>query len=1384
MGYRLQRVGIGLIVFIYITFHTVSLCGQSTNFNFKHLTTREGLSSNEVRAVFEDSNGFMWFATSDGLNRWDGYKFNVYKNYNNDQNSLSNNFLLCLAEDDKKNIWIGTNHGGLVKYSTIEDKFYRYAIIPDEGKTMPGLVVRCIYIDPNKNIWIGTHIGLAKYDPEKNSFKRFTFPDNILQSTPDIRSILQLNKDELIIQSDHGFFKLDLSNEVIQRIDFNFPDLDKQLFAQNNPTCFDSKGYLWIGSKTGLFKLEIKTGKYKKYQSNNSDLKSIRSNDYSVIFEDSRKNIWIGTENRGVYLYNPKTDEFTLFTTGFSKKNTISNNIISNIYEDHNSNVWFTTLEGGVSYFSYNNNQFEYYVHDPLDNTSINHNKIGAFYEDNEGSIWIGTGDGGLNKFIASKGQFERHQLKTNYIAPSIMAIETIDENSLYLSGLRIGLYQFDKKRGTFSNLMKNSHDHYLQAVHHITDISIDSKGNVWIVTHGKEGIMVYDPKSETFYTAEMPGNFSKELLSIPYAISIFEDSKNRLWVATYLGLYLYDNTLKSFLSINNDSTTLSSNYLYTLVEDSKKNIWIGSSMGLDRVVEKNGTITFERFREKYSLPSNVKGILEDNAGNLWISTNQGISKFNPDTKVTRDFKIINKHDNIELLERVCFKTSKGDMFFGGTNGFVKFNPNDLNELSTPSKVYIVDLQLFNSSLKVDENSTLKKSIIYTDEIKLTYKQSVLTLEYAALNYSNNGTTEYAYIMEGFDENWNFVGEKRFATYTNLSPGEYTFRVTTAVGNHLTDNEGRSVRLIINPPFWKTPFAYIFYVIVLVGILYLFRRSIINREKLKNELLLEKNEINSIQEASMMKLRFFTNISHEFRTPLTLIKAPIEKLIAAKQQLPWHEQQTIFNLIKNNSDKLLRMVNQLLDYRKLEAGSLVLESSEGDIVDFCKKTWSIFNILSDQKKINYIFQTSVDSQIMSFDADKMDRIITNLLSNAFKYTPEGGQIILKIEKAIEPKFDEKDSGEYIVITVSDTGIGIPENDVNQVFDRFYTVSRKGFEKIEGTGIGLTLVKELTELHKGQIAVRSKEKVGSEFEIKIPISVQSTLLNEPEKREQPLTTIEKITFSNEDIDRIIDGKPLQGKHVSGKRNILIVDDDNDIRQFLIGELSEEYDVIEAKNGNAGLEMAFNFNPDLILSDIMMPHMDGVEFCKRIKTDERTSHIPVILLTSLHSQEKQIEGLSLGADDYIFKPFNILILKSRISNLLNTRLELSQRFKNSTSLEFDNDSVNETDRKLIQSIIDIVLKNIANEKINADFISKKVLISRSVIYIKVEALTGQTVYEFIRNIRLKKSTSLLKQKEINITEVAYAVGFSSQSYFTRCFTKKFGKSPKDYAQEHYK
>lgn len=1339
---------------------------KASNPNIANLTTEDGLSNNHVTAVLEDSKGFIWIATSDGLNKWNGYEFEIFKKENDNINSLPGNFILSLAEDQTDNIWIGTNNTGLVRYNISEERFYRYSAIAGDENSIPGNIIRCITVDDRDNVWIGTNAGLVRYDPVTDAFKQFQFPEGMtLRSSVDIRRIMPADEESLIIQNSLGLFILNMNNELIQKVGYEFPEYSEKLFTENEPICFDSHNNLWVGTTEALIKYNAKTGEVKKYYHDEKDHNSISSTTFSAIFEDNAQNIWIGTSNRGVNRYNPETDDFTVIKEDNYKDNSLTNNIITHIYQDSNSNIWFATQEGGVNYFNYKAEQFEYFVHSHLDPRSLTSNKIGSLYEDWDGNIWVGTKDGGINRFIEKEKAFEQFFINTAFVSPSILAIENQSENSLFVTGWEMGLYAFNTNTGESVNLMEGVEIDNRPLSINIKGMKVDSKGNVWLATHEKSGILVYDPYLKTFYNAASPGPYDKDLLSIEYAVSVVEDSKKRLWIVSYAGLYMYDSVLHTLNHVPNFSNTLSSDYNFDLFEDSEGGIWVGSANGLDKIIEKDGRLTVERFNDRYQLPVNIKGILEDNSGNLWLSSNREITKFNPKTGKVKQYTITNELPNQEFYERSRLKSSKGKMYFGGINGFLSFHPDSLQETETTPRVHIVDFQLFNKSQKVNaENSPLTKTISETQEIKLSHNQSVLTFEFVGLNFSPYRQLEYAYIMENFDEDWYFVGEKRFATYTNLPPGEYTFRVKL-VENNILQDIGSAVTLKIAPPIWRTNWAYLVYVVLIALILYFFRKIVLYRAQLRNALKLEKLERQNIMETNLMKLRFFTNISHEFRTPLTLIKAPVEKLVKTIGHLDEKEQRYQLELIETNTHKLLHLINQLMDYRKLEAGSLVLEPSQGDIVEFCRKEWSVFCVLAEKANITYDFHTTIKAHIMTFDADKLDKIISNLLSNAFKNTHENGHISLNIERTFADLAETKG---HIYIIVKDDGVGIPSGDLPRIFQRFYSVHRRGNNEVKDTGIGLALSKELAELHGGEILVESENGQGAIFKLMLPFEGYNGHLEE----ETNLALDEES--KNEASDKKNEAEVF-GQAKSNKHRILIVEDDDDLRLFLEKEFSTLFDVVMARDGIEGLSKAFAQIPDIIVSDITMPNMDGLEFCKNIRLDERTSHIPLILLTARYSQEKQLEGLDSGANDYITKPFNFELLSLKINNLLSSRQELINKFKKSTGLVFDVENVEGNDRSLIQSIINIVIENIEEEKINADFIAERINMSRSLVYLKVEALTGQSVNEFVRNIRLKKSIQLLRDNSLNVTEVAYAVGFSSQSYFTRSFVKQFGVSP---------
>ncbi|MCH7403366.1 two-component regulator propeller domain-containing protein [Belliella kenyensis] len=1349
-----------LFFFLLLSFGQ-NLLAQQDNYIIKSLTIEGGLSNNHVTSVLEDSKGFIWVATYDGLNRWNGYGFEIFKKDSNDPNSISGNFIYSLAEDRKGNIWIGTNNAGLVRYNLAEDRFYRYYTEPGSENSIPGNIIRCLKVDLNGNVWIGTNYGLAKYQSGTDDFKRYSFPTGMSNDLVlDTRRIIDSNSIEIIVQNSLGIFTLNTENDLVNKLSLKVKGFDDLKISHTSPIFFDSYENLWIASSKGLIKRDS-AGSVEVFENQPNNPRSLSSNSISQIFEDSKKNLWIGTTNKGLNLYDRLQGEFVVFRESNILDNDISNDIITHITEDSHSNLWVATQEGGVNVLSKNQSPFMFFSHNHQDKFSLSSNKIGSIWEDKNGIVWIGTKEGGINKYSQSTNTFDRYHLNTPAHASSVLGIVCADSEKLFAAGWDMGLYSFDKRNGRFEDLMKGRGAGVKSLSTNVKGLLRDSKGNVWLATHEKKGITVYDAKSDQFYNADNVGDFDPILLGVEYAVSFMEDSKGRLWIVTYAGIYMYDHKVHNIKHVENNSETLSSNYCFDIMEDSKGNIWVGSAGGIDQIFVKDDGLVAKRWNDVEDLPINIKGLLEDDRGDFWLSSNQGLTKWSHQNSQIKHYRINKEIPNQEFYERSRLKSKAGELYFGGIHGLLKFHPDSLIDQENSPRVYVVDFQLFNKSQKVGmEDSPIKKSIIETNFIELSHDQSVMTFEFAGLDFRPFQRLEYAYKMEGFDEEWYFVGEKRFATYTNLPSGSYTFKVQLAEGSELKDS-GVAIEILIHPPFWLTPWAYFAYFCFIIAVFYFFRKSILYRAQLRNELKLEKIQIKNVTETNLMKLRFFTNVSHEFRTPLTLIKAPIEKL-KSENTLGDEEKQYHFDLIQRNTDKLLKLVDQLMDYRKMEAGSLVLETSQGDIVAFANKVWAIFEVLAAKKHITYTFESKVQKIHMTFDADKLDKIISNLLSNAFKNTKEHGHITLIVD-LLEV---ENESEKLVSISVKDNGVGIPKKDLKRIFERFYSAQQNEEDASSGTGIGLALSQELAELHNGKITVTSKKGEGSVFSLLIPLNVQSV-------SQKPTNKVDVIQEYKQEHDANVHNL----KKTSLSR-ILVLEDDTELAEFIANELKDSYEVLLAKNGVEGLRMATLDMPQLIISDITMPEMDGLEFCKKIKEDELTSHIPVILLTARYAQDVKLEGLKSGADDYIVKPFNLEILKSRVSNLLNSRKELAKKFRESQSFEFDANSIEDSDGKLIQSIIDIILQNIEQEKINADFIAERVNMSRSLVYLKVEALTGQSVNEFVRNIRLKKSMQLLKESSKNITEIAYAVGFSSQSYFSRSFVKQFGISPKEY------
>ncbi|MDA3928426.1 MAG: triple tyrosine motif-containing protein, partial [Prolixibacteraceae bacterium] len=922
-----------LLLFLYLILAQQVFSLQNSNFGkikFNYLTSTNGLTNNYVTDVLEDNRGFLWFSTSDGLNKWDGYKMQTFRFDPNNKNSLSNNFILTIAEDNSNNLWIGTNQKGVVRYNYHEEKFYRYVSDLNNPSSIQSTYIRDIFVDKKGTVWIGSDLGLCKYDSDTDLFKRIKFnPDSNIEL---INRIYSVTDSSVLFQTNQGLFTFHLDKNAFSPfvIDIEIPDL------YTAPLCFTKSNELWIGSSMGLFRYDLANKKHQLYTQQNID--EITSCNFSWIYEDADENIWIGSENSGISIYQPPIDKFYKYESGILDGNFLSDNIITSVYEDSHANLWIATKEGGLSYFNKGDNIFQYYEYLPNHPIELMNPKVSSFVEDTEKNIWIGTGGGGLHKIDASTNRIKQYQFENESIAPNILDMIEFDDY-LYLTGWGTGLVKFNKKTGIFREVSGQANTYPTKAPLNIKGMGLDIDGNIWLAVHNKEGLYVYSTSNNQFYNSLNPGEFNQQLLNAPYSVDIMQDSKNRIWVASYSSLYMYDGEYHEFKTNIDDSSSISSNYIYDICEGSDSSIWIGSTMGLDRLIESPKGFHFERVSKKFSLPQNVKGIEASNNENIWISSNTGLTQFNYQTKEKHHYFLNKNIQGQEFNERALFKSSKGEIFLGSNYGFYRFSPDSINVANDNPKIYITDFKIFNESQKPNnENSPLTASILDTHEISLSHNQSALSFNYVAINFNNLVNIDYAFKLEGFEENWNYVGNQLFANYTNLEPGEYTFRVKAITGNQMNEEPEAFLKITIEPPFWATTFAYILYIILSLLIIFIIQWTIINRINLKNELRLEKLRIHNANETNLMKLRFFTNISHEFRTPLTLIQAPIEKLLNKDAAIDDEERNYHYKMIKNATSKMLRMVNQLMDYRKFEAGSLVLEPSQGDFIGFCKKT--------------------------------------------------------------------------------------------------------------------------------------------------------------------------------------------------------------------------------------------------------------------------------------------------------------------------------------------------------------------------------------------------------------------------------------------------------------
>jgi ligand-binding sensor domain-containing protein/signal transduction histidine kinase/DNA-binding NarL/FixJ family response regulator len=1343
---------------------------QAPKLKFSHINSFQGLSNSTVEAIYQDHRGFIWFGTRDGLNRYDGYQMTVFKNNPANTSSISDDYIRCLYEDSHHQLWIGTSNG-LNRFNQFKNTFTRYKYAAANRQSISGNIINCIYSDRKGNLWIGTvDGGLNLYLPGSNSFQHFAdVPGNT------VNYIFEDSATKLWIGTGKGLKSFDRQKHIFNN-QINFVGYST-ISLPVNTIQEDRQHNLWLGIENGgLMVLDFKTKTVNRYQHQRDGDGSLANNQVKCLLADRKGNIWAGGINGGLSLFNPQSGTFSNYQNVSENSSSLSQRTVSAIFEDDQSNLWVGTHRAGVNLYTPKANKFKLLQNEP-DNNSLSYNDVRAFCEDENHNIWIGTDGGGINIYDPIKNTFKYHRYNPNdsqsLAADAVLDIYKANEKKVWISTWGGGLNCFDKATGNFRHFTNTPADATTISSNFVQQAFKDSDGNFWIATY-YGGLNLLNEQSLQFKRfTEAPDK--KTRLTGNNIVSVNEDRNKNLWIGTDDGgLNCYNLRSKHISHYFDKQEKLPD--LRIIFVDSRGRIWIGQNGLYLFNAAKN---RFDIYTDKAGLGTDViKGIEEDEAGNFWISGANGITKFNPQSFQFTKYNIADGLQGQEFEVNSCLKAQNGNLYFGGVNGFNVFNPASIKANPYVPPVYITGLQVFDKTVYPDvPGSPLKTDISVTNTVQLNYKQSSITLNFAALNYTAAENNKYQYRLEGFDPNWHLSAERK-ATYTNLFPGSYTFMIKAANNDGLWNPKVTSLLIIITPPFWAT---WWFRTLMIAVILF----SIYEILRFKKNLDLRKIEENKREEMHQLQLQFFTNISHEFRTPLSLILGPLETLLEKGKSAT----SQYYEVMYRNANRLLLLINELMDFRKVESGALSLKATPGNLNTFINELAAEFKEAAMQKDItlNVVLNNPLDNTW--FDRQVLEKIVLNLINNSLKYTPAKGVVTVEVLQNLEgfkSGFENElvlknnfRAGRYAYIRISDNGIGISKDSIQHLFERYYRIT----ETHLGSGIGLAFVKSLTVLHKGDIYVYSQRYAGTDIIIGLPVSESDYSPKEKwsEAAEPGGTRLESIQ-----MEPIASTGPLYpAKTISANNNhkyrILIVEDNDEIRAFIKSSLEEIYTITEAIDGADGLTQAKEQLPDLIISDVMMPGMNGIDFCHAIKEDLDTSHIPFIMLTAKTNLQAEIEGIDSGADLYLPKPISINLLTLSIRNIFEQRQKLRERYLKNHHIEARELVHSSKDKEFMDKLLLIIDKELNNPDLDVDQLCNTIGMSRTKLYHKIKEISGQAPNEFIRSIRLKKAIEIMTHEDVLLTEVIYRVGIQTQSYFTKAFKKEYGKTPTQFLQD---
>jgi signal transduction histidine kinase/ligand-binding sensor domain-containing protein/CheY-like chemotaxis protein/AraC-like DNA-binding protein len=1343
---------------------TVVLSAQKTlqkDYLKSYYSVREGLSQSEVTSIVQDKYGFMWFGTRGGLNRFDGYEFVPYKPEPNQINGLKNPSVECLYIDDQEDIWIGTKSGGLGIYDL---ESVAFTDLDSITSNFPNRIIE-IFKDNTGNYWFGSWgSGLYEYNPITGEVFHYLGGQRII-------AIFQSQDGTMWFGSGTGLSYRKAGDEGIR----SYP-LRQEYYEVTEIVEDPVDSLLWmVGWNNGVVSLNYNTMTHAYYDIVDDGGQRV-TNTYSLLL-DKNSDVWVGTWGSGLYRFDiaNKTSVKVSLQSANMKRKSEDYNIILDIFQDPVGDIWVGTDGGGVVKLS-DSRQFQAIT--SVNNTTADSWQVNSVYASVEGELWIGTRGSGLyvttDRINYEPVGFERKSPLYGTSRFMVKAIAPDSQGRLWV-GLDGGLFIVQKNSRGQHELVEatryfNSRE--LGPIRKVLDIK-EVEGDLWVASQ-QNGLYVFYSEDGQYYlkshfhSGDQNRSFEDNRIS-----SLVTDHTGTLWIGTYKGLYLIgenDSIPVSVTHFLNEENELLCDIILSCHVDSLNRLWFGTPCSLNCLAKnEKGEYELTEYTNKDGLTNDYVNAVEEASGYIWVSTNAGISRLNPQTGEFRNYDVSDGVGGYNFAEGASCTAEDGTIYFGGFADLTFFNPEHVEDNITIPEIAITSFKVMNRDVPVQEEGILPVSINEVKELTFNHTEKEFSFEIAALDYKSPENNQYSYRLmnENGEGDWVYTGKRRHISFSNLDPGEYILQLAGSNSNGFWNLEGRKIQIEILPPPWKTWYAFVIYISVLMVIVFLINRTSLKQERLQNAARME--HLSRVQEHEMneYKLRFFTDISHELKTPLTLIQGPLEELISTDFN---NLSQSFFtkriHLIYSSASKLIFLLNQLLEFRKVEVGKMELKASAYNVVDFVKGISNAFQEMAICKGIDFQVSFNVRQPNLWFEPSKMDIIITNLLTNAFKYS--GQPPIVRL--------DLTESEHEVILTVSNNGKGISEGEISRLFERFYQAT--GHKNYSGYGIGLYLVKRFVDLHRGQIVVESKPGEMTHFSIRL-LKGSDHLLENERVIDAPDIQVNEMKWQLVDTTPV---RPNLNRAGNMGAKVLIVEDNDEVRDYMVNLLVDHYHVLEAVDGLAGYQTAIEHVPDLVLSDVMMPKLDGYELCSRIKHHDKISHVPVILITAKASDQDYLMGTRKGADAYLTKPFDPALLLEKVKQVIAQRVALKEKYRKKMNLDPLNKEITSTEEAMIKAVISVIEKNIKNPSLDADFVAGEMGMSGSTFYRKMKALVAQSPGEFIKNIRLKKAANYLVVTNLTVSEIIENVGYSDTRNFRKSFEAVYGTTPSDYRKIH--